>query len=150
MRIDIHQSRDILVIDDNPADVRLVEEALTEAKIEHRLSVVRNGEEALDYLRHRGPYTSATWPDLILLDLNLPRKDGRQLLAEVKGDPELQRIPVIVLTTSSAVHDVTLSYGVHANGYVVKPIQFSDLCDVMRSIADFWLRVATLPPRNGI
>ncbi len=145
----ISRQREILIIDDNPVDVRLLVEALTEVDIAHRLSMVRDGGEAMEFLRRRGRYKSAPWPDLILLDLNLPRMDGRQVLKEVKGDPVLQRIPVVVLTTSSADEDISRSYDVHANGYVVKPIHFADLCNAVRAIGDFWLRAAALPPRPG-
>ena len=142
----VGRAREILLVDDNLGDVGLIAAALEKTGIEHQLSVARNGEEALELLRGGGQRSVGSRPDLILLDLNLPRKGGRELLSELKCDAALQRIPVIVLTTSSAEQDVVLSYGAHANCYVVKPMGFPDLCEVMRSIGEFWLRIATLPP----
>jgi CheY-like chemotaxis protein len=136
---------DILLVEDNPADVRLTVEALRAAGVESRLQVAADGVEAMERLRRQGPYSGAPRPVLVLLDLNLPRKNGREVLAEVKADPDLRRIPVVVLTTSAAEDDVSASYGLHANGYVVKPVGFSAFADAMRALQAFWLDVATLP-----
>jgi CheY-like chemotaxis protein len=137
---------DILLVEDNAADVRLTQEALRDAKIANRLSVVGDGVAALDYLHRRGSHAGATRPDLILLDLNLPRKDGREVLAEIKAHPELRRIPVVVLTTSRDEEDVLRSYDLHANCYVTKPVGLEQFLQVVRAIDDFWLAVVRLPP----
>jgi CheY-like chemotaxis protein len=137
---------DILLVEDNAADVRLTQEALRDAKIANRLSVVGDGVAALDVLHRRGSHTGATRPDLILLDLNLPRKDGREVLAEIKAHPELRRIPVVVLTTSRDEEDVLRSYDLHANCYVTKPVGLEQFLQVVRAIDDFWLAVVRLPP----
>jgi CheY-like chemotaxis protein len=139
---------DILLVEDNPADVRLTQEAFTEGKILNNLMVVKDGVEALDFLRRRGKYAGAVRPDLILLDLNLPRKDGREVLAEIKADPSLMRIPVVVLTTSRAETDVVKSYNLHANCYVVKPVDLEQFVEVIKAIDNFWLTAVTLP-RDG-
>ena len=136
---------EILLVEDNPADVRLTQEAFREGKIHNKLAVVRDGVEAMDFLRRRGKYAGATRPDLILLDLNLPRKDGREVLAEIKSDPELMRIPVVVLTTSRAEMDIIKSYNLHANCYVVKPVDLDQFISVIKSIDNFWLTAVTLP-----
>ena len=136
----------ILLIEDNPGDVRLVQEAMREAKSRHELRVVQDGVEAMTYLRRLAPYTSATKPDLILLDLNLPKKDGREVLQAIKTDPALRRIPVVVLTTSDAPHDILCSYDQYANSYVVKPADLNQLVETIRSIEQFWLSTATSPP----
>ena len=135
----------ILMVEDNEADVRLATEALREAKIANRVCVVDDGVKALEYLRRQGEYAAAVRPDLILLDLNLPRKDGRQVLAEVKSDSELSNIPVVVLTSSRAEQDVLKSYDLHANCYIVKPVDFAGLMEVVRSIEKFWVTVVRLP-----
>jgi chemotaxis family two-component system response regulator Rcp1 len=137
---------DILLVEDNPGDVRLTEEALREGKVLNRLSVVGDGAEALDYLFQRGAHAGASRPDLILLDLNLPKKDGREVLAEIKADGSLKRIPVVVLTTSQAEEDVFKSYNLHANCYIAKPVDFDSFIHVIRSIDAFWLSVVRLPP----
>jgi CheY-like chemotaxis protein len=139
---------EILMVEDNDGDVFLTMEALKSAKIANSVHVMHDGVEALEYLRRQGKYATAPRPDLILLDLNLPGKDGREVLAEIKPDPELRAIPVVVLTSSSAEQDVVKSYDLHANCYIVKPVDFSGLMEVVRSIGSFWLVVATLPP-NG-
>ena len=139
----------ILLIEDNPGDVRLTEEALKEGKVINRLSVVPDGVEAIEYLRKRGDYASAATPDLVLLDLNLPKKDGREVLAEVKQDPELRKIPVVVLTTSRDEQDILKSYDLHANCYITKPVDFEQFIRVVRAIEDFWLSVVKLPPNGG-
>ncbi len=136
---------EILLVEDNPADVRLTQEALKEAKVSNNLAVVDDGEKAMAYLRREETYTDATVPDLILLDLNLPRKDGREVLAEIKADPRLRQIPVVVLTTSAAEEDILRSYDLHANCYVTKPVQFEQFVTIVKSIEDFWLTIVTLP-----
>ncbi len=136
---------DILLVEDNAADVRLTEEALREGKVKTRLSVARDGVEALAFLRREGAFAQAPRPDLILLDLNLPRKDGREVLAEVKADAALRVIPVVVLTTSSAEADVSRSYSLHANCYITKPVDLEQFVSVVKSIDDFWLTVVRLP-----
>lgn len=135
----------ILLVEDNPGDVRLTEEALREAKIVNRVWVARDGEEAMDFLRQRGEHRDAPRPDLVLLDLNLPKRDGREVLEEVKGDSTLHRIPVIVLTTSSADRDVLLSYDLHANCYIKKPIEYDEFINAVRGIENFWLKIVRLP-----
>jgi CheY-like chemotaxis protein len=141
----VGQEIEILLVEDNPADVRLTQEALREGKVRNRLSVARDGAEALAFLRREGAFAAAPRPDLILLDLNLPRKDGREVLAEVKQDPVLRRIPVVVLTTSSAEVDILKSYELHANCYITKPVDLEQFVTVVRSIDDFWLTVVRLP-----
>ena len=138
----------ILLVEDNPGDVRLTVEALRGAKVANELHVVGDGEEAIAYLRNQGSYADAPRPDIILLDLNLPRKDGREVLEEIKSDNELKRIPVVVLTTSKAEEDVLRTYNLHANCYVTKPVDLEKFMVVVKSIDVFWLTVVTLPP-NG-
>ena len=135
----------ILLVEDNPGDVLLTQEAFSEGRYLPRLSVVEDGEEALTFLRRLGIYSDAPRPDLILLDLNLPRKDGRELLAEVKEDPDLRYIPIIVLTTSNAEQDVRRAYKLHANCYLTKPLDMDDFLKKVRSIEEFWLNVVRLP-----
>ncbi len=139
---------EILLIEDSPGDVRLTIEALKEAKVNNNLSIVQDGVEAMDYLRQEGSFKNAIRPDLILLDLNLPRKDGREVLAEVKNDPDLKQIPVVVLTTSRSETDVLQAYDLHANCYITKPVDFKQFMTVVKSIEDFWLTVVKLPPNN--
>jgi len=141
-------SIEILLVEDNPGDVRLTEEALKEGKVVNRLNVVQDGVEALAYLRKEGEYASAETPDLILLDLNLPKKDGREVLAEVKEDPDLRMIPVVVLTTSRDEQDILKSYDLHANCYITKPVDFEQFIGVVRAIEDFWLSVVKLPSNH--
>jgi len=143
---------DILLVEDSPADVRLTREALKEAKVLNMLHVAQDGVEALDFLHKQGPYAGKPSPDLILLDLNLPKKDGREVLAEIKQDETLRRIPVVVLTTSRAEEDVIRSYNLHANAYVTKPVDLKQFLEVIRAIEAFWLAVVTLPPgeRAGV
>ncbi len=138
---------EILLVEDNPGDVLLTREAFREGRLAHRLSVAEDGEEAIRFLRREGRHSEAPRPDLILLDLNLPKKDGRELLAEVKDDPVLRQIPVIVLTTSDAEQDVWRAYKLHANCYLTKPVQMDDFLDKIRSLEEFWLTVVRLPPR---
>ena len=137
---------DILLVEDSPADVRLTREALKEAKVLNTLHVVQDGMAALAFLRKEGQYAGSPRPDLILLDLNLPKKDGREVLAEIKQDENLKRIPVVVLTTSRAEEDVVRSYNLHANAYVTKPVDLTQFLEVIRAIEEFWLAVVTLPP----
>lgn len=140
-----HRPIEILLVEDNPGDVRLTIEALNDAKLRNRLSVVRDGVEAMAFLHRDGQHPDAPRPDLILLDLNLPRKDGREVLAEVKSDPELQRIPVVVLTTSDAQPDIQRAYELHANCYITKPVDLEQFIRVVQSIEDFWLTIVRLP-----
>jgi len=137
---------EILLVEDNPGDVRLTREALREAKVRNNLSVAPDGVEALAYLRKEGQYADAVRPDLILLDLNLPRKDGREVLEEVKADPALRHIPVVVLTSSQAEQDILRAYDLHANCYVTKPVDLDQFITVVRSIEDFWFTIVKLPP----
>jgi two-component system, chemotaxis family, response regulator Rcp1 len=136
---------EILLVEDNPGDVRLTREALKKGHLWSRLAVVQDGMEALDYLRRLAPFQNATTPDLILLDLNLPKKDGREVLAEIKADEALRLIPVVVLTTSRAEEDILRSYKLHANCYVTKPVDFARFASVVQSIEDFWFTVVKLP-----
>jgi chemotaxis family two-component system response regulator Rcp1 len=139
---------EILLVEDNPGDVELAREALENSKLHNRLHAVDDGEKAMAFLRRQGPYADVPRPDLILLDLNLPRKDGREVLAEVKGDADLKRIPVVILTTSRAEEDVLKSYNLHANCYITKPMNLDQFLHVVKSIQDFWLSIVVLPP-NG-
>jgi chemotaxis family two-component system response regulator Rcp1 len=140
---------EILLVEDNPGDVRLTQEALREGKVKNRLHIARDGVEAMEFLRREGKFASATRPDLVLLDLNLPRKDGREVLAEIKADPELKTLPVVVLTTSSAEADILKTYSLHANCYIQKPVDLDQFVTVVKSIDDFWLTVVRLPRDNG-
>jgi len=139
----------VLLVEDNPGDVRLTKEALKEGKMLNRVTVVGDGVEALSFLRRQGKYADAGQPDLILLDLNLPKKDGRQVLAEIKADPGLKRIPVVVLTTSSAEEDILKTYDLHANCYVTKPVDLEQFMHVVKSIEDFWITVVKLPSEDA-
>jgi CheY-like chemotaxis protein len=136
---------EILLVEDNPGDVRLTLEALHEGKVKNNLVVARDGEEALAVLRRQGAHAGAPRPDLILLDLNLPKKDGREVLAEIKADPDLKCIPVVVLTTSKSEEDVLRSYQLNANCYVTKPVDLEQFIHVVRAIEDFWLTLVVLP-----
>ena len=135
----------VLLVEDSPTDAQLTIEALHAAKIANRLTHVEDGVEALQFLRQQGPYADAPRPDLILLDLNLPRKDGREVLEELKRDPDLKVIPVVVLTTSRSEQDVLRSYQLHANCYITKPVDFTKFMEVVKAIEQFWLTVVTLP-----
>ena len=135
----------VLLVEDNPGDVRLTREALKEGKLLNQLTVVGDGVEALSFLRKEGKYADALQPELILLDLNLPKKDGREVLAEIKADPKLRRIPVVVLTTSSAEEDILKIYDLHANCYITKPVDLEQFMGVVKSIEDFWVTVVKLP-----
>jgi CheY-like chemotaxis protein len=136
---------EVLLVEDDEGDVLMTREALDEGKVFNRLSVVGDGVEAIAYLRREQPYADATRPDLVLLDLNLPKRDGRQVLEEVKADPDLRRIPIVVLTTSEAEEDVLRSYDLHANAYVTKPVDFERFVEVIRQIDDFFISVVRLP-----
>jgi len=138
---------EILLVEDNPGDVRLTKEALADAKVANHLGVASDGVEALDYLRKVGKYHDVTRPDLILLDLNLPKKDGRQVLDEIKADESLRRIPVVVITSSEAEQDIVRSYDLHANCYVSKPLDLSRFISVVKSVENFWMTIVKLPPR---
>ena len=138
---------DILLVEDNPGDVRLAREALKDSKLLNRLHHAADGEEALNFLRRKGKFSDAPRPNLILLDLNLPKKDGRQVLAEIKEDDGLKRIPVVILTVSSAEEDILKTYNLHANCYITKPIDLNQFLKVVKSIEDFWLTIVKLP--NG-
>lgn len=140
---------EILLVEDNLADVRLTQETLKEEKLNNNLNVVNDGVEALAFLRREGQYINAVRPDLILLDLNLPRKDGREVLAEIKNDPDLKTIPVVVLTISEAEKDVLQSYRLYANCYIVKPLDLNQFSMVVKSIQNFWLSIVKLPLTGG-
>ena len=137
---------EILLVEDNPGDVRLTQEAVREAKIRNTLNVVNDGEQAIAYVRRQGEYADRPRPDLILLDLNLPRKDGREVLQDLKCDPDLHRIPVVVLTSSAAEQDILRTYDLYANAYVTKPVDLEQFMRVVSSIQDFWLNIVKLPP----
>jgi chemotaxis family two-component system response regulator Rcp1 len=137
---------DILLVEDNPGDVRLTKEALKEGKVYNNLHWAKDGVEALEFLRREGIHAKAPRPDIILLDLNLPKKDGREVLSVIKNDDQLKNIPVVVLTTSKAEEDVLRSYQLHANCYVTKPVDLEKFIVVVQSIDRFWLTVVTLPP----
>ena len=141
---------EILLIEDNPGDVDLTKEALQDAKVHNRLHVVDDGAKAVDFLFKRGEYADVPRPDIILLDLNLPKKDGRQVLVEIKADPQLAEIPVVILTTSQAEEDILRSYQLHANCYITKPVDFKQFMRVVKSIEEFWLTVVKLPKRKSL
>jgi len=143
----VFEAVEILLVEDNIGDVRLTQEAFREGKVRNALNVVMDGAAALEFLRREGNYHDACRPDLILLDLNLPKKDGRQVLAEIKNDEDLKRIPVVVLTTSQAEQDVLKAYNLHANCYITKPVDLDKFLSVVRSLEDFWLTLVRLPPR---
>jgi CheY-like chemotaxis protein len=141
------RSIEILLVEDNPGDARLTVEAMRDAKVGNHINVVEDGVEAMAFLRREGRYSGAPRPDLILLDLNLPKKDGREVLAEVKADPQLRRIPVVVLTTSRAEEDVLRAYDLHANCYVTKPVGLEQFMQVIKNIDEFWIEVVVLPEK---
>jgi chemotaxis family two-component system response regulator Rcp1 len=138
---------EILLVEDSPSDAALTIEALEAGKVANKLTLVEDGVEAMDFLRRKGKYAKAARPDLIMLDLNLPRKDGREVLAEIKNDPDLKVIPIIVLTTSRSDKDILQSYQLNANCYITKPVDFTQFIDVVKSIEKFWLTVVTLPQK---
>jgi chemotaxis family two-component system response regulator Rcp1 len=139
---------DILLVEDNDADVRLTQEVLAESKVRNSLMVANDGVEALECLRRQGKYKNCLRPDLILLDLNLPRKDGREVLSQIKQDPDLKSIPVVILTTSKAEEDILRTYKLHANCYITKPVDLEQFVTVVRYIEDFWLAIVKLPPNH--
>lgn len=138
---------EVLLVEDDPGDVLMTREAFSDYKIANRLSVVSNGEDAIAYLRKQDRFAEAPTPDLVLLDLNLPRRDGREVLQEIKRDPELRRIPIVVLTTSEAEEDVVAAYDLHANAYVRKPVDFDQFVAAVQAIDDFFITVVRLPSR---
>jgi len=140
---------EILLVEDNPGDVRLTREALKDARVINNLQVAADGVEAMAFLKRQGGYENAIRPDLILLDLNLPKKDGREVLSEIKADTSLRRIPVVILTTSKAEEDVLRTYDLHANCYITKPVDLEKFIEVISAIEDFWLSIVILP-RNGL
>jgi CheY-like chemotaxis protein len=135
----------ILLVEDNPADIRLTQEVFKEGKVHNTLNIVMDGEDALNYLRKKEKYKNVITPDLVLLDLNLPKKDGREVLADIKADEDLKLIPVIILTTSESEQDILNTYSNHANCYIMKPVDFDRFIDVVRSIEEFWLTIVKLP-----
>lgn len=137
--------KEILLIEDNPGDVLLTREAFAEVDIVNNLSVCEDGEDAIRYLHRDGEYADRPTPDLVVLDLNLPKRDGREVLAELKSNEELKRIPVVVLTTSNSPEDIAAAYDLHANCYITKPVQLDDFTEVVKSLKSFWLKVVTLP-----
>jgi CheY-like chemotaxis protein len=138
---------EILLVEDNPADVRLTQENFKETKISNNLHVVNDGDEAIDFLRREGKYAHSVRPDLILLDLNLPKKNGREVLEEIKADDKLKRIPVVILTVSKADEDIINAYNLHANCYITKPVDLNQFVKVVKSIEDFWLSIVKLPQK---
>lgn len=151
MELPPHERKiEILLVEDNPGDVRLTVEALKDGRVRNSLSVVGDGVEAIDFLRKQGRFTDVPRPDLILLDLNLPRKDGREVLEEIKGDHSLRCIPVVVLTTSQAEEDILRVYNHNANCYISKPVDFDQFMKIIRSIEDFWLTIVKLPPEQPL
>jgi two-component system, chemotaxis family, response regulator Rcp1 len=145
-----HRAREILLIDDNPSDVRLTLEAFKDGKLANNVSVAGDGVEALEYLRRVGKYAAVVKPDLVLLDLNMPKKDGREVLEEIKNDPDLRRIPIVVLTTSKAEADVLKSYDLHVNCYIQKPVDYNEFVRMLRLIEDFWFTAVVLPPNGRV
>ncbi|MFQ5752746.1 MAG: response regulator [bacterium] len=137
---------EILLVEDSPGDVRLTQEALKEGKVRNHLHVVTDGVEAVKFLRHEEPYVNVPRPDLIMLDLNLPKKDGCEVLADIKADSNLRRVPVVILTTSDAEQDILNSYNLHANCYITKPVDMEQFITVVKYIEDFWLTIVRLPP----
>ena len=141
---------EILLVEDNPADIRLATEVLKDAKLRNTIHVARDGIEALQFLRRQGNFSGSPEPDLVLLDLNLPRLSGREVLREIKSDPELKRIPVVILTTSDAEQDILKSYELHANCYITKPVDLEQFSKVVQCIEDFWFTIVKLPSRKQL
>ncbi len=146
---DTTKAINILLVEDNPGDIRLTQEVLKDGKMCNNLSIAMDGEEAILFLKKTGKYKDAPTPDIVLLDLNLPKKDGRQVLAEIKSDPVLKIIPVIVLTTSSAEQDILNTYANHANAYITKPVDFDQFMNVIRTFENFWLAIVKLPTKEN-
>lgn len=141
---------DLLLVEDNPGDVRLTQEAFKAGRVKVNLQVAADGAEAVDFLRRKGKFASAPRPDLILLDLNLPKLNGREVLSEIKSDPDLRRIPVVVMTTSNSQQDIQKAYTLNANCYISKPMEYDDFVGIVESIEDFWLTKATLPGKEPL
>ncbi|HEX2920039.1 MAG TPA: response regulator [Bacteroidales bacterium] len=141
-------SMDILIVEDNPGDARLIREVLNDNKVYSSLHIVNDGVEAMSFLHNTGKYSEMPKPDLIILDLNLPKKDGREVLAELKADDELMHIPVVIMTISQAEEDILKTYKLHANCYIAKPIDLNEFIKVIKSIEDFWFSIVKLPPKN--
>jgi len=139
---------DILLVEDNPGDVRLTKEALKDAKVLNEIYIARDGVEAMAFLRRQGKFSTMPLPDLILLDLNLPRKDGREVLAEIKEDSILKHIPVVVLTTSKADEDIIKTYNLHANAYITKPVDLNRFAEIIHVLNEFWFTIVKLPPKE--
>ncbi len=139
---------DILLVEDNPGDVRLTKEALRDAKVLNEIFVAKDGVEAMEFLHRKGRFSQAPLPDMILLDLNLPRKDGREVLAEIKQDPNLKHIPVVVLTTSKADEDIIKTYNLHANAYITKPVDLNRFAEIIHVLNEFWFTIVKLPPKE--
>jgi CheY-like chemotaxis protein len=139
---------DILLVEDNPGDVRLTKEALRDAKVLNEIFIAKDGVEALEFLHRKGKFSKMPLPDLILLDLNLPRKDGRQVLAEIKEDAILKHIPVVVLTTSKADEDIIKTYNLHANAYITKPVDLNRFAEIIHVLNEFWFTIVKLPPKE--
>jgi two-component system, chemotaxis family, response regulator Rcp1 len=148
--MDITHPIEILLVEDNPGDARLTQEALREGHVRNRLHHVHDGVEAMEFVRREGPYADAPRPDLILLDLNLPRRDGRATLAELKEDPDLRLIPVVILTTSEAEQDIIRTYELRGNCYITKPVDLEKFLEIVRLIEDFWLTIVKLPSRQHL
>ncbi len=139
---------EILLVEDSPADIELTREALLESKLHNNLQIVTDGEAAMAFLRREPPYNAAPRPDLILLDLNLPKKNGREVLAEIKCDSSLSMIPIVIMTVSKDERDIVESYRLHANCYIRKPVRFREFIEIVKSIEDFWFTIVTLPPNS--
>lgn len=148
--VDLARTAHILLVEDSPTDAMLTQEALSYSRVCNRLDIVKDGVEALAFLRRQPPYADAPRPDLILLDLNLPRKDGREVLQEIKNDRSTAKIPVVVLTTSQDEADILKAYDLHANCYIVKPVDFDKFAAVIRNTHEFWFALVTLPPSNEV
>jgi chemotaxis family two-component system response regulator Rcp1 len=147
---DPHDAVRLLLVDDNEGDVRLTQEALKDSKLHLKLSIVNDGEEAMDYLRRQGSYADAERPDLILLDIHMPRKSGLEVLEEVKADPALREIPTVIMTSSSAEADIAKSYRLHANCYITKPLDFTQFTEVVRAVDHFWFSIVKLPNKQKV
>lgn len=139
---------DILLVEDNPGDVRLTREALKDAKVLNEVYVTQDGVAAMQFLHKQGAFSNAPMPDLILLDLNLPKKDGREVLAEIKQDPKLKHIPVVILTTSKADEDIVRTYNLHANAYITKPVDLNRFIEIIHTLEEFWFSIVKLPPKE--
>lgn len=146
----IMDSIDILVVEDNPGDARLIKEVLNDNKFYSSLYIVNDGVEAMEFLHNQGKFSSVPKPDIIILDLNLPKRDGREVLAEIKSDNELKHIPIVIMTISQAEEDILKTYKLHANCYITKPIDLNEFIKVVKSIEDFWFSIVKLPPKSGL